>query len=93
MLADAVYTASATNHILQCVWALILNLLNGRLIMQATKPSNKIMFSPIQHHTGAIHLLQRAAQKLKASDNIIDILEYLIPPNDEDSSCFVKSSN
>jgi len=61
--------------------------------MQATKPSNNNMFSPIQHHTCAILLLQRAAQKLKVSDNSIDILEYLIPPSDEDSSCFVKSSN
>jgi len=61
--------------------------------METTKSSDKELFSPIHHHTYANLLLQRAAQKLKASDNIIDALGYLIPPNDEDSSCFVKSSN
>jgi len=61
--------------------------------MQTTKQTNTKMFSPIHHHTGANLLLLSAAQKLKTSDNIIDILDYLIPPSDDDSSCFVKSSN
>jgi len=61
--------------------------------MQTTKQSDKNMFSPIHHHTSASRLLKDAAQKLKNSDNIIEILQYLIPPNDDDSSCFVKSSN
>jgi hypothetical protein len=61
--------------------------------MQTTKQSNQNMFSPIQHHTYANLLLLSAGQKLKSSDNIIDVLHYIIPPHDEDSSCFVKSSN
>ncbi len=71
----------------------IQNVLKGRFLMQATQHVNEKTFSPIHHHTYANLLLQRAAQKLRTPENTIDIIEHIIPPNDDDSSCFVKSSN
>ncbi|MGV2872217.1 hypothetical protein [Colwellia sp. E150_009] len=60
--------------------------------MQATKHKKTIkMYSP-QYHTNIIQS-ENTKLQLKKDDNIIETLQCLTPPNDEDSCCFVKSSN
>lgn len=60
--------------------------------MQATKHSKIIKINSPQYHTNIIQS-EDAKLQLKKDNHIIETLQCLTPPNDEDSCCFVKSSN
>ncbi len=61
--------------------------------MQTTKQSTQNMCRSTADSKSNKTASNYSEQKLKNANSIKDSLQYLIPPHDKDSSCFLKSSN